>query len=251
MVPLSQPPVSGGAPAPAQTPGQAPAAATQPAPAAPAPESPAPPPPPAAPHPAVAELLKLRSRLEELEQQEAERAATAAALAEQKILEQGKSETVKEYYKAEMAKRDAALAALRERTLSAERARAIATGLSGKQFAYAEAAADLQALWANDFETVDGPDGSFATRCKLSLRPAAEVIAERLASPRYAHFLRAESQGGVSPGGGNAAPTVNPATAAPRTFEESVMAAWQARQQSQAEGPAWQQDYRAQLRRRN
>lgn len=225
VVPLTQPPVA--------------------APAAPAPAAPAP-----ASDPAAAELARLRARLAELETAEAERQRQAASKTEADLVAKGKAEEVRQYYQAEVEKREAALRELEARTRSSERSRAIAAALTGRPLSYPEAAADLAKLWADDFEVRDASDGSFAVVCKVSLRPADQVIAERLASPRYAAYLKAEARGGAL-AGGQPLPTQLPGQGQPLTFEQQVMANWQAAQQAQAEGPLWQRDWKQTVVRRN
>lgn len=103
------------------------------------------------------------------------------------------------------------------------------------------AAAQLVRLWASDFEAVDGPDGQTVVRAKGDFRPPAAVVAERLASADYAHFLGAEHRGG-SGGGGNApapgGPPAHPASATGQVLSDFMLESLKNRKESQ-QVPRW------------
>lgn len=174
---------------------------------------------------AIQELAALRAF-------KAEREAEARTLAEKKAVESGQAERVKEFYAKEVADREAKLADMDTRVRTAEKGRALSGALSGKPL-IEFASDDLQALWANDFEVVDGPHGGFVARCKTTLRPVSEVVAERLASPRYAGFVQAASRGGSGNSGGGAASPTPAQTGQGPTLMDAILASQKAAQGGQ------------------
>jgi hypothetical protein len=201
---------------------------------------------PAAAHDAaLAELTRNRAELETYRAADAQRAAVARAEQEAKLVQKGQAEEVKNFYTKELAEKEKAFQALQERTRSAEKGRALSQALAGKGLSYPEAVADLQTLWANDFEVVDGPNGEFIVRDKASLRPADQVVAERLALPRYAPFLSPSSRGGGANGGGSPLPSGSGQGGEVLPYDQQVLAMWNAGKQQQANGPIWQQDWRS------
>lgn len=185
----------------------------------------------------LAELRTFKAQQDLAAQQRAEQDRLAE---QQRLASKGQIEDVVKAHNEQLRIAREANQSLDRRIRETERSRAITSALSGQNLSYAEAASDLQTLWANDFETVDGPNGTFISRCKTTLRPVADVVAERLATPRYARFVKAESGGGGGPSGGaNPAPTPNPnAPGQPATFEQQVMAAWNAARQTDASAPS-------------
>lgn len=179
----------------------------QPAPEQPQQPQPQPQPPQPQPTPAVdPEIAQMRTRLAELETAEAKRQADAREAQAADLVQKGRAEEVAKHYQERLDGESKRFNDLMDRTRGAEKARTITAELSGHQLAYPEASADLLTLWANDFETIDTPDGGFSVREKTSLRPASEVVKERLASPRWSSYVAATSRGG----GGTVAPGALP-----------------------------------------
>jgi hypothetical protein len=133
-----------------------------------------------------------------LESKEAERLRVLAekgqieeALAQQrKTWEQKHAEAVNRY-------------AQLEQQIHAERtSTAIAEAFSGRTFVgetpdqRAAAAAMVRRLLQDDFETTRDASGSLVVRDKVSGRPAAEVLRERLNAPQFAIFFAPSSRGG-------------------------------------------------------
>jgi hypothetical protein len=166
--------------------------------------------------------------------------------AEQKILaDKGKIEELVRGHNDELAKRESKYEELLSRTRKTELTRSLTAALAGKPLVPG-AVNQLVALWSADFEVSDGADGSFSVRCGKTFRPPEIVIAERLASVEYAHFVKADSRGGTGGSGGAAGqtPDHNAAPVEYRSYEDAVMARWNAAQQARAEGPSWQRDWR-------
>lgn len=208
-------------PAPTQTPAQAP----QPNPAFQQPPTGAPGGPPIPPTiPLTVEeyqrLRGLESQLGEL--QKAQAAALEAKQAEviQALAEKGKvQEALEEQRKQWEAKYGETAAKLTqfEQQVFAERKDAtLANAFQGIPFAGAtpedrsNTAAMVRRLLQDDFETARDASGSLVVRDKVSGRPAADVIRERLASPQYAIFLAPTTRGGA--GGDGTRTTADPTT---------------------------------------
>lgn len=187
--------------------------------------APAQPTPPAAQPQAVSdnvlrELAQLRAEKATRDQIEQQRAEETRIAKEQALIEKGRFEEViksrAEAYEAEKRK----TIELDRRFRNAEKTRAMTAALSRPDL-MDHAAEDLAKLWADEFETADGPDGSFLVRHKSDGRDPATVIAERLATPRYAAFVRASNRGGVAVGGNTPAPTEAPKQGGYEAFAEA------------------------------
>lgn len=89
-----------------------------------------------------------------------------------------------------------------QRTAALERAyrgavleRDLANELAGRPLVPG-AAAQLVKLWRDDFDVID--DGTGARVVSRDGRPVGQVVAERLASPEYAHFCPSGPRGGTA-----------------------------------------------------
>lgn len=171
-------------------------------------EAATPPPAPPAPNPLAADLAATRARLAELEKAENDRTEQARLAEEEKLKAKGEFEKL-------IKQRDERLAAETKRAADAEeRSKSyaldsqLAMAFSGHDL-YEGSAEDLSVLWRKDFEVVLDGD-KWAVRSKDG-RPVKDVIAERLALPRYSNHVKATSRSGASGGGGGTpAPTQTP-----------------------------------------
>lgn len=84
--------------------------------------------------------------------------------------------------------------------LSDRKETAIATALSGVDFASPFAAAHARRLMELDYEAVRDSAGSIVVRHKSSHKTAVEGIKEWLASEDAGHFLKGSTKGGNAPG---------------------------------------------------
>jgi hypothetical protein len=97
---------------------------------------------------------------------------------------------------AEVAKRDQMLAEMESRYHGTIKSREIGDSLAGVEFVSPTAAKQARALLEPLFTTKPAADGTIAV-VAADDRPAAQVIAEALASADYAHFLKPGARGGV------------------------------------------------------
>lgn len=224
---------------PTQPQPQQPAPSQQPAPRQPQqpqpqqPQQPAPQQPPAAPPtPTVdPEIAHIREELSKYKAAEAADNAAKAQAEAKRLVDAGRAEEVAKHYQAQLDAERREKASFLDRYRNAEKSRTITAALSGHQLAHAEAATDLLNLWANDFEVIDTPDGGLSVREKTSLRPAVEVIKERLASPRWSPYVAATSRGGGGPLAPGALPTGQTETPA-ANLGEHLLSQWNGRAQT-------------------
>jgi hypothetical protein len=171
------------------------------------------PPPPPQPDPALAatqtELAAARKRIADLEAAEASRLEAARKEEEKKLAEKGQFDSILKARDAEVAaaKAQAAAAEHGARTYARDRELALVLGkhpiLEGKS-------GQLVQLWRDDFEAVLDGAGGFRVQAK-DLRPIETVIAERLATPEFDHFMKPSNTGGGGPSRGAAGgPTPKP-----------------------------------------
>ena len=107
-------------------------------------------------------------------------------------------------HEAALRARDEALEKLVERTKRSELRRSLTEALASHKLVDG-AVEDLVALWGGDFQVDDAPNGDgYVVRSKSDLRSPRDVIGERLASKRFAHFVVAEQRGGTGGAGGTA-----------------------------------------------
>jgi hypothetical protein len=88
--------------------------------------------------------------------------------------------------------------------LSKEKGAAIAEALAGVRFAGPdpqETAKLVRRLLEDDVEAVLGTQGNPVVRDRQTLRPAVDVLREKLASPQFAIFLDANTRGGTGSDG--------------------------------------------------
>jgi hypothetical protein len=145
-------------------------------------------------------------RLATYEAQEAERARAVRDAEQRQLAEKGKIDEIMRAHQLQLEAERKRVAEMGERMARTERDRAISAALAGQPLVE-HAAEDLARLWADEFEASEGADGRMVVRAKLDYRDPSTVIAERLASPRYAHFVRAANRGGSGGGGGTPNPT--------------------------------------------
>jgi hypothetical protein len=98
----------------------------------------------------------------------------------------------------------------------------------------------LAHLWRNQF-VVEAQGESFAVRTP-TFQTTGEFVAQQLARPEYAHFLRASTQGGTATGQmiqATQTPSANPAPATqPRNMGEAVILHMQGIQKAQGDARA-------------
>jgi hypothetical protein len=156
-------------------------------------------------------LRSLEGQLEEarkiqqstLETKEAER---LRALAEKGQIEEALSQQRKAWEQ-KHAEAVARYSQLEEQVHAERRNSAIAEALHGRAFVgetpeqKAATAAMLRRLLQDDFETTHDASGTLVVREKLTGRPAADVLRERLESPQFAIFFAPSSRGGAGSDG--------------------------------------------------
>lgn len=179
----------------------------------------------------VQRLRDLESKwLKDVEAKEAQR---LQALAEKGQVQEALNQQ-NQAWQRKQAEAEARFADLERRVLNDRRDAAIADALRGRTFVgdsaerKAEAATMVQQLLANDFEAARNADGTYAVREKATGRPAAEALAERLDSPRFALFQAASSKGGAG-AGGDKPPAGSGEEPKPGSLE-AIAAAWKERQ---------------------
>ena len=160
---------------------------------------------PAVPAEVISELNAMKAELIAYRAEKAAREEEARKAAQQELAKKGQLEEIARNHEAALKARDEAMQAVLNRARKAELRRAITSALSGHELVE-NAADDLLRLWGDDFEVEDDGDG-FKVRSKSDLRSPADVVAERLASKRYAHFVKAANRGGANAGGTKPAPT--------------------------------------------
>lgn len=161
----------------------------------------------------VAEARALKEQLDAVARSQAEREAAAEAqrlklLADKEGAEKALEEQ-RQAWERKAAEADLRAQQAAERHLSAEKGRAIAQALSGKQWLEggAETAAELL---GKDFEARFDAAGNVVVVEKATGLPADKVIADRLAKPPFTHLIAASNRGGSGatnpppPGGGPA-----------------------------------------------
>ena len=175
--------------------------------------------------------LREHQRLQEaaVEAKEAER---LRALAEKGNVEEALAQQ-RTAWERKHAEAQARYASLERQVLDERKAAAIAEAFHGRSFVgetaeqKAEAASMVRRLLRDEFETVRDASGALVVREKSTGRPAAEAIAERLDSPRYAIFFAPSARGGAGTDG--ARPFAAPTPAKPGSLE-AIASQWKDRQ---------------------
>ena len=106
---------------------------------------------------------------------------------------------------------------------SALKDRELATALAGKPLVPG-AAAQLVTLWRDEFE-VHEVEGEHKVVARNG-RTVGQAVADRLASPDYAHFCRPTTRGGTAQASTGRPTAGGPATAAPRTLGDAIIQRW-------------------------
>lgn len=216
---------------------------------------PAPPTPPAQSAPLdaqalVAELSRLQAENARFSAAEAARQAAEAEARTRQQIAKGEADALVAAHNAALAERDRKLAQIVERTKKGELDRALTAALAGRNLAHPSTAKQLVTLFRDDFEVVDGPNGDYIVRSKGDYRPPDAVIAERLASEEYAHFVSAAHRGGGNAGGTTPAPTGQPnAQAVSNDPEQAIFDRWRQANAPNANVPSWQRPFLSTLTR--
>lgn len=175
--------------------------------------------------------LKEQQRLRE-EAIEAKESERLRALAEKGNVEEALTQQ-RASWERKHAEAQARYASLERQVFEERKTAAIAEAFHGRSFVgetaeqRADAAAMVRQLLRDEFETVRDASGSLSVRDKATGRPAAEVIVERLDSPRYAIFFAPSARGGAGTDG--ARPFAAPAPAKPGSLE-AIAHQWKDRQ---------------------
>lgn len=214
-------------------------AATDPTPATPA-SSPA----TGIPPEFVTEFRAMQGRLQQLETAEQQRAAAASEQATRTNVERGQADPILDQHRQEVEQLQRQHNDFIERARSREIDRALTEALAGHRLAKPAAVAQLVALWRGDFEAVDAPTGGdFVVRARGDLRSPAQIVAERLGSPDWDHYLAPQGTPGQATGQ-RPAPTATPAnqTTTPATTGQP-MSDWLnttlAARRASADVPPW------------
>lgn len=172
-------------------------------------------------------LRSLESQFKELQRQqeaaiEAKEAERLRALAEKGNVEEALAQQ-RASWERKHAEAQARYADLERQVFEDRKAAAIAEAFQGRSFAgetaeqRADTAAMARQLLRDELETVRDASGSLSVRDKVTGRPAAEVIAERLDSPRFAIFFAPSARGGAGTDGARS--FSSPAPAKPGSLE--------------------------------
>lgn len=207
--------------------------------------------PPAAP--AATPADPILARLQVLEQENARfRAEQAAATEkarreeEEKLLKAGQADALLKSLREkedELAKKhDDFVARTRKSEMNAQ----LSAALAGHGKLVPHAGEQLQALWASEFEAVEGPGGATIVRSRTDYLSPQAFVAAKLADPKFSHFLAADHRGGS--GSNGAAPVPNAAAPADDP-EAAIFQQWQQQRAAQASGPVWQRDFMSGLTR--
>jgi hypothetical protein len=138
------------------------------------------------------------------------------------------------FYAKEIAAREQKVAELERAYRAALRDRELATALAGKPLV-AGATTQLIKLWRDDFDAYE-EEGQHRV-CSRDGRTIDQAIAERLASPEYAHFCLPSSRGGA--GAQDANRTAKSSHAgAPRNLGEAVVLQWREQAAARAHVPS-------------
>jgi hypothetical protein len=161
-------------------------------------------------------LTQSQARLAEIEAEkrqlaEAKEQERLKALAEKGEIEKALT-TLRESKDVEIRKAIEKADALETQILGGEKRTVITSGMFGADFRSDAAAAQVRQLLEPQFESVRDAAGQIVVRDKATLRPAADVIRERLASPDFAHFLKPSTTGGAGSRGGERTTATGAAT---------------------------------------
>ena len=152
----------------------------------------------------VAELHALKAELLQYRSSDQARKAEEAKRAKDEAIKKGQLDEIARNHEAALRARDEALEKLVERPKRSELRRSLTEALASHKLVDG-AVEDLVALWGGDFQVDDAPNGDgYVVRSKSDLRSPRDVIGERLASKRFAHFVLAEQRGGTGGAGGTA-----------------------------------------------
>jgi hypothetical protein len=122
---------------------------------------------------------------------------------------------------------------LEQQVYSERKNTAISEAFAGRAFVgdtaeqRATTAAMVRRLLQDDFETTRDGAGTLVVRDKVSGRPAAEVLRERLSTPQFAIFFAPSSRGGSGSDGSR--PPANPLPSQPGSLE-AIVSDWRNRQ---------------------
>jgi hypothetical protein len=123
----------------------------------------------------------------------------------------------------ELALRETKVASLETRFRETLRERELATALAGRPLV-AGAATQLIKLWRDDFDVYE-ERGEYRVSSNDG-RNVAKAVADRLASPEYAHFCLPTSRGGPPSGELARTATSSNPTASPKTLGEAILTQW-------------------------
>ena len=163
-----------------------------------------------------------------MELKEAER---VKLMADKGQIEQALTE-LRSNYEKKIADTQQRASSIEQNWLRKETALVITDALAGREFVGdpQETSQMVRELLDREVEAVIGTDGAPYVRDRVTLRPAADYLRERLASPRFAIFFRAKSGGGSGTDGTRTDAT--PPTAPPMNLTpDQIVRGWQSSQQ--------------------
>lgn len=166
----------------------------------------APPPAPAPPQTVTIPLEQLQvftatqARLAQVEQEQRQRDADAQREKADLLVKKGEIESamklLREQTESQVNAEKARFAALEERAKRTARDRELALALAAQPLASPAAAQQLTTLFRDEFN-VEEQGGSFVVRTP-TFQSVKDFIAQQLARPEYAHFVKAGTQGGTA-----------------------------------------------------
>jgi hypothetical protein len=188
----------------------------------------------------VEEYQRLRSLEDQLEEVrkiqqsalEAKEAERLRALADKGQIEEALSQQRKAWEQ-KHTEAVARYAQLEQQVHAERKSSAIAEALHGRTFVgetseqRAATAAMVRRLLQDDFETTHDASGTLVVREKVSGRPAAEVLRERLEAPQFAIFFAPSSRGGA--GGDATRPPAGVQQAQPGSLD-AIVSQWRNQQ---------------------
>lgn len=167
-----------------------------------------------------------RVKAEEIEAKERERAMALAKAGDAETA----LKTTDARWEAKLAESNSKYTTLQEQFNRAEMNRVLTDLMPIERFHGSDALADARAKIAANLEIIADSTGTPTVREKGTMRPAAEVIAEKLASAQFAHFLKPTTGGGAGGGGGKPGDTQAQQGPAPGSLEW-IAAEYKAKQQ--------------------
>ena len=162
-------------------------------------------------------LLAAQTRLAQIEAERQQRESQSEAERHKAMIEKGQAEEAFKAFKADVEPKLESLSKqaerYRSRLHSEAKSAAVANAFAGVQFVSDEARSQALQLAAANLEVIEDAEGNLAVRQPGTGIVASEFLKAQIASPAYAHFLKASTQGGSGATNRQPAGGVNPQTA--------------------------------------